>query len=263
MIFKKIYDFLANAFSAKNIKFTFGVIIVALLFFLFKTCDRNKQLKHEVKREKEISAQNYAALTDQIKMVDDKLGQAEYTRASFLAKIDDLAKLNKNLAGKIEEIKGDVISIIDSKVGAGLDSIVISNELVQIDDITYGLAFKNEYEEIGFYSYIEGMSKFKFFNNEIKPDSTEIFKNNIKIGLTYGFKELDDRYEIFAKSPSNKVTIDELEGALIIKKDNPGVAETTKKRFGLGPNIGLGYGFGDTKFRPSIGIGLQYNVIRF
>lgn len=35
------------------------------------------------------------------------------------------------------------------------------------------------------------------------------------------------------------------------------------KRFGLGPSISYTYDFSDGKFRPMVGLGLQYNIIRF
>lgn len=262
MIFKKAYNFLANMFSSKNIKFTLAIIVGILIFLNLRTCSRLKDEKQERKKQEIIHNQNIDALTDTLKVVKNKLGEEESVKSAFIAENDQLKKLNNKLYNEVLKELGGVKSIIKSGVGINSDTLTISNTLVKYDDVTYGLQFDKEVIDTGFYSHISGVSKLKFENNTLFPDKTIISKNSIKVGLVYGFKEYEDRYEVFARSSSDRVSFDELDGALIINKEDDLTTPTVKKkRWVVGPSFS--YGFTPKGFQPSFGVSITYGVIRF
>ena len=246
-----------------------GILIamVAILFVIcLQTCKSKRELKSDLETEKNINRQNIAALTDSIRIVSDKVGNTEFNKNAFVTKLDGLENLNDSLYNLILNVRGDVISIINSKVHGDIPPMEVDNKLLKYDDgVTFGLQFALEYKDAGLVSNIAGVSDFKAYDNKVFAGKTMITGNTISLGLTYGFKEYDDKYEIFAKSASPFVTIDELDGALIIpKKKNSLITPTTKKKaWGIGPNASVMYGFGGGKLDMGVGIGIQYNFIRF
>ena len=144
---------------------------------------------------------------------------------------------------------------------ASTPPVAISNVVTKYNDNLYGLKFENHFADgVGFKSDIIGESRFTLNNNSIGPDSTFIRKNSMELTITYGMREVKDQYEVFAISPSKFVTIKDLDGAYIIKKQ---ICPPTKiKHWGIGPQIGFGLTT-DLKFKPYIGVGISYNLIRF
>ena len=101
-------------------------------------------------------------------------------------------------------------------------------------------------------------------DNKIYPDSTSVSNHTFTLDLTYGFKETDDKYEVFAKSASPSISINQLEGVLILpKKKDVLCPPEKKKRWGIGPSVVGYYNFGTGKPSVNVGFGIQYNVIRF
>lgn len=263
---QKILDALLRVFKKENLTAILIAAIAILIFLLAQTCNSKKQLKNELATEKKINEQNIKALTDTLHYVADKIGNIEADKAAFITSIDNLKELNSSLYKIIENVKGDVISVINSKVKGVIPPMEADNKLIKYDDgVTYGLGFVTEFSEDGLYNKIIGVSDFKAYDNKVFAGKTRIDSNVVQIGLAYGFKENDDTYEVFAKSPSKHVIINELDGALILDKKKGSIIcpEPVVKRWGVGPNFNVGYGFTSGKFEPVIGFGVQYNMFRF
>lgn len=252
-------------FKKMDIRFILLIVVLGLLFFSFKQCQSNKNLKAEAERAEKINEQNQKALTDKIHEVENKAGEKEKVISSFVSKLGDLEKLNNNLYKEIKKEIGEVKGIISTSGGANAGGFSVDNKLEKIDNITYGLRFNRDYSEEGFSSKISGLSKFKLVDNNVIADQTDIIDNSIKFKLILGFKEeKDGSYNVFARSPSKKIEIDSLSGTLIIpsKPDLLTPPAPKKKKFGIGFYVGYGL---DKKFTlsPQIGFGVQYNFIRF
>lgn len=245
-------------------RFLLLVVALVLLFINIKQCQSNQNIKAEAERNAKINEQNQKALTDKIHEVENKSGEKEKQISSFVSKLSDLEKLNKDLFKEVKKEIGEVKGIISTSGGANAGGFSIDNKLEKIDNTTYGLRFNRDYSEDGFSSKISGLSKFKLIDNNVIADQTDIIDNTIKFKLVMGFTETKEGYQVFARSPSKKIEIDSLSGVLLIpsKPDLLTPPTPKKKRFGLGPYFGVGFN-GDFKPTMQIGFGLHMDLIQF
>ncbi len=238
------------------------IALAAACIMWFNTCNNSKNIAAEAKRQHLIDEQNQRALSDSLRTVKNKAGEAETVTSSFVAKLKDLEKLNRDLYNETRKELGEVKGLIKGSVTVNTGNVVVSNELLKYPDNAYGLKFEKDVSDSGLTYSIKGISKFKLENNTIFPGTTEIFENKTKLKIVLGFKELDNNYEVFARSASKNVLFDELSGVLLIPKkaDQLLTPIKKKKRFGIGPEIGIGI---STSLKPSIfiGFGANYNLI--
>lgn len=265
-VFNGIWGFISDP---KKRQFLLIVAAVVACLFWFKSCQRQHDLENEAKREKAISEQNIRALTDSLRFVKNKAGDIEAVKSSFVTKVQDLEKLNKDLYTELKKEIGTVRSLITAGVGVNRGEVTLSNDLIRYPDgKTYGLAFKDFYSDTALTWKMRGESKFKLDNNVIFPSTTTIFENSMKVKLVMGFKENKDNYEVWARSGSPLVTFNDLDGVILIPKkaDITCPPPPKKKRFGIG--FSVGYGIGTRPNAPFVGMGpyvgvsLNYNLIQ-
>ena len=267
--------FFKKAFSKEYIMFTLIAIIAVLVFTSFNY--RNKYKAEVGLREQQsmIYEQNLFALEDTItRVINEKLGTIEYDKAAFLTSIDNLARYDEALARKLDGVKGELLSAITGLAEGRLPPAEVDGNLIDYGDGDnkgdgeYGLAWNFNYADSGLVQRLGGQSRFKLFNNKLYPGITTIDSNYFNLSLTYGFKEEDERYKVWAISKSPYVNISELSGAYFIDKAPPGVNISSGQRpFSIGPQIGYGVNF-DSKFQNSrlgwnFGIGITYNMLSF
>jgi len=263
-------------FIKKYYGFILFVLVVVLTVFLFQSWSTLRKERQDRAFQEKINSQNVSAITDSITVNFNKKLQAwEYSKDNYVVqKLSDLEKYNKSLASDLEKVKGDIISVIQSKVQADLGGITTKNDSVVTLDIAtnhYGLKFNSQYSDAGFQQQLIGMNKFYVVPNSatknwtITPDVTEFSTNLTTIGITYGFKELENKYQVFALSKSDKVKLTDVTGGYFIDKQI--VPPTKKKKFGIGPYIGGGLNtdpnLANPRFGWSIGFGLHYNIIQW
>ena len=267
--------FFKKAFSKEYIVFTLVALIAILIFTSFNY--RNKYKAEVGLREQQsmIYEQNLFALEDTItRVINEKLGTIEYDKAAFLTSMENLARYDEGLSRKLDGIKGDLLAAISSSAIGDLPPTKVDGELIDYadgdnkGDGEYGLVWDFNYVDSGLVQKLSGESRFKLFNNNLYPGLTSIDTNMFKLNLTYGFKEEEDRYKVWAISKSPYVNISELTGVYFIDKAPPGVSVASGQRpFSIGPQIGYGVNF-DSKFQNSrsgwhFGIGLTYNIMSF
>jgi len=177
------------------------------------------------KYQMEQDAQNLSSLKDTIiSNFNKKLNAYVFEKDNYVVqKLSDLEKYNKKLTDELKKVKGDVIAAIKTNTIIDLGSVTVDNKLEVLDSNLYGLKFDSQYKDSVFEQRIAGSSKFYMYPNkiankwELKPDSTVFDINISKVNVTYGFKEDDNVYKVFAISKSPKVTFDDLTGGYIIK----------------------------------------------
>ncbi len=259
-------------FIKKYFPYIIFILLIVISVLFFSTWSALRQERKDRKFETEMYNQNFNAMKDSISMeFDKKLNAYIFEKDNYIVnELKDLKKYNKDLEKKLEKVKGEVIAAIDTKVTGTITDLATTNNLVTVDKKTglYGLQFDSEYKDSGFENSIQGTSRF-YANRDIEnnkwvlqPDST-IFDNiETKINITYGFRELDDKYEVFAVSPSPKITINEMDGVLVLDKCPK--KPVPPKRWGFGPYIGAGLNVSnDPSFGFSIGVGLTYDIIQW
>jgi hypothetical protein len=263
-ILSTIWSYITDP-KSRNIIFVIIIFILGVL--LLQQCRATTQAKQTAKTQQVINDQNNKAKDSVQTTAKNKAGDIEALKFAFVSQIADLKKLNDSLYLESKKEIGKLEGIIKSNVIIQSQSVTVSNSVSRIDSETYGLNFTSTKIDTNFEWDIAGISKFKLINNIITPGTTEIAKNNIKIGIVLGFTQQTDGYHVFARSSSPDVQFSQLNGALIIPPSNtkndilcPPVPPV--KKFGVGPYIGVGL---DNDLKPglSVGIAFTYSIIRF
>lgn len=267
--FSAIGGFFSKAFSKEMLPVTLVVLLGGSIFLNFNTCSRLSWEKEQRAQDKMIYNQNFEAFLDTIRVsYNEKLNAFEYDKKAFMTTLDELAKYDSALSRKLDGVKGDIINAIDAKIGIDGGKVEVDNELETYDNNNYGLKWNYNYADAGFTQFLGGVSKFRLDGNKIFAGKTLIDSNYMTLGVTYGFRELDDRYKVWAISASPKVRINELSGAYFIDKPPPYAAKTMwQNRWTFGPYIGYGVNF-DSKFQDArlgwnFGVSLQYHLFGF
>ena len=231
---------------------------------LFRQCTVTANARNEASRDAEIASQNLRALSGKIQIEKTKNGFTEAVKSSYVTKINDLEALNADLYQEIKNTKDRVISIIKTQTVTQMQPVTMGNEIVNyMDSITHGLKFRSFTSDSGATWRIEGESQFRLNNGRLSAGTTTITKNQTTVNLVLGFKETNDDFQVFARSASPNVTIGELDGVMIIpKKKDITQAPNKIKRFGIGPQMGVGV-TNNLTVNAYIGIGLNYNIIKF
>lgn len=258
---RKIWDFLKSVFKKENL--TTILVVAGVVFFMLwlQQCNRNKKLRDDIEFEKQKNEQNVAAMTEQIKVIKNLQGEMESSKATYLGSLKEVQKYDSALYERFKHQEG-LLAGIYADFSVKLDSLMSHGDKpVQYNDSTYGIQFETVYDKDELYNRILGETKFQMVDRKLHPLNTTIFSNEMRIGISYGFRELKDRYEVFAISKSDKVKFNELEGVFTLKK--PEIAPVKKLRWGVGPQIGVTWSFSKMQVMPYFGIGVHYSVIRF
>jgi len=254
-------------FKKENRPYVLSIVIFILILLFFDGCRKNNELKRALESEKTMNQSNLTALMDSITTIKTDMNEFMSFKNAFITSVADLSKYDADLSDQISNLEGKIISYIDSKWQVNIPSIVIDNDLKKYPDgSTFGLLFHDTYQSPGLNYKISGESKFKFTNETIYPGQTLLDTNQLEIGLKYGFRETDDQYEVFAISPSPLVTINDLDGALLLDKNNvnsiidPGTpGKQTRLYWSM--HIGACYFPMHNDISGAVGIGLSYNLI--
>ena len=233
---------------------------------MYKGCNDNADLHAELEHKELVAANNYEALTGEVKQLKTKNGELEYSKTILYTDAEELEKLNSKLANELKKEKGNVKVITDVKTEIKLIPVTVPNEVNDYGNNRYGLSFASTYRDSGLYSEIEGISEFHLDNYKIMPDSTSITKNILKVDVIYGMRERDDKIEIFARSASPYVSFNEIQGAYITTKGNsilPNDAPVKKYKWFLGPQIGYNYNWPSGRSNVQVLANLQRRMGKF
>lgn len=247
---KKIWEWIT-----KHPSFILISIVIILIILLLNDC------AGDAKKDK-INEQNIFALNDSVRKVKNKVGELEYQKGILITDKKHLEELNADLAKELEKEKGNVKIITKEVIKFVHDTIFIKDTVYPEGNGIYKVAWK--YDTVAGpqdYVYINGSSR-------IKVDTT----GNIVSVTSLGTK-------IYPSLSTTVVrTISKEHGKLVMNTrfGNPwfqtvqmdgAVLDDFKefkkyKRFGVGPQIGVGIG-SNLNFVIYVGIGIQYNIIKF
>jgi hypothetical protein len=262
----------------KNIKvygiFLLLALVILLSVLLFNTYNSLKLEKNNREYYAKIDEQNRKALTDSLtKFFNEKTKQWETEKAAYVLNLEDLKNYNKNLYNKVKKLEGDIAFLISSTGVIDIGKITVGNELIKYNNNKYGLKFDNPYKDDGLTQEISGVSKFyaipDIANKQwiVKSDSTIFEKNKMTLNISYGMREIDNKYNIFAISSSPKVQFTDLTGGYFLDKQ-PEQPPQKVKRWGIGPYFGWGiynenFKNSDLKIGVSAGFSIHYSIIKF
>lgn len=262
-------------FVGKYYPFIFFIIIIVLSYFLYQEHDIRMQEKAEAEYIQQLKEQNFRAFKDSLNIeYVKKLDAWEITKDNFVVgKLKELEIYNKNLYEELNKLKGEVIAAIRTNVQGDLGGISTTGDKLEILDQKsnfYGIKFNEEYIDNGFEQKIVGTSKFHAIPDEVSkkwlitPDVTTFDTLRTKLKITYGFKQVDNKYKVFAISGSDKVKFNDLTGGYVV--DNTLNPTEPAKRWGFGPYVGYGASAGTNlpaRFSWSIGFAVHYDILHF
>lgn len=255
-------------FIKKNL-YKIIVTIVAIIFIIlfFYSCGRESRALEVANKKLAVATQNIAALQDTIRLTKTKDNKPEFDKLAFLTdKVENLEKLNVDLARTVKNINGKVSSIIKSSVSVTRDSfpVVVKAEMVD-STITATFDHDTTYSP-GNYRKLSGFTQYNLRNG-----NTNAMVTKDKIGMTFttGIKNFKEgKPEIFVTSDYPGFKVDSLAGAVL----NPDLfkPKPRQKLLTLGFNIGytpVTYSFIKQKFDVDIGrigfsIGGNINLTR-
>ena len=205
----------------KNIQTVIIILGVLFLMLFLNQCNKPTKYKKELKRQNEISKQNYAALSDSIKIYKNLLGETSFSKPIAQMNSEDIKKFFPILYEKLKNEIGDV-KIIWQTEFVYRDTGSVINAIVKLDSNKYALKFNYFSQD----STLNIKSNNTFYVNSslvdpilnkysisIKQGVSTIEDFNLKLGFTTGIKKEGDLYKIFITPDNNKVAVTHLEGA--------------------------------------------------
>lgn len=237
-----------------------GGLIIAVIIIL-KQCKANNIAKKKLA----VAEHNINTLNDTIRISQNKAGEDEYNKLAFLTdKVDNLAKLNTQLANAVKNIKGGkVTTIIQGTTQIVTDTIYLNaNTVVNDSMVTTNFDFSKEYSK-GNSRTLEGFTKYDLAT---KRSEAQITKDSLNISFTTGIKNADKgKPEIFLTSQFPGFSVSSLEGAVL----DPSLfsKKVKQKKVSVGLQLGyspLNYNFSTKKLgitnQLTFGIGINYRI---
>lgn len=212
------------------------VLMCALSASVSKCSSVSKEYKH-----------NINALNDTIKYYQDKHGNLVATKLAFESDVNMLKNLNRDLYDQIDSLKlkknkvAQIIYVEGEIENPERDTTYI----IQYDTISKG--FSKEFNFNDQYRKLEG-------NVNYQNDSLGVFINKDIIYFDYTLA-MDKDAKIYMKSTNPYVKYNEMSGFTVPKQK--------QKRWSLGPSINFGYDPLQGKPSASVGISLNYGIIKW
>ena len=190
---------------------------------------------------------NIEALKDTIKYYQDKHGNLVATKLAFESDIDYLKKLNEDLYNQIDSMKikkKDVEKIVYVQ-GSIENSVQDTAYVIQHDTIVNG--FDKDFQFNNAYRILEG--NVNYHNDSL---NVNINKDIVNFDYTVVF---DKNNKIYIKSSNPYVKYQEISGFTIPR--------IKQKRWSLGPSISYGYDPFNNRTGATIGVSLNYGIIKW
>ena len=245
----------------KNHKFVLLIIVIILSAFIFRQCNTITELE----QEKQVTESNIAALTDTLTTTRDELGNISSERGAFQAQSWQLRQLNRSLASTVDSLKNNPIVVTRTRTIVERDTIFdIQSAGEFLGDNEFRITFETKDSGDWGVREIAGASRFRVIGDSTITDiKTDIVRDVIEMTITTGFRETDDgMLRIFATTNFPGVKTLDVEGALLDPRLYISGQTEERKRWGVGLQIGYGVS-PDMTFRPYIGVGVSYNLIRW
>ena len=241
----------------------FGMLFILLGAVVFKTCETNNNLKKEIEAQKERYIANLEVKNDTIRQKENHIGRMTASIRAYNTSMGMLKDYNDSLYKTVKEQRGKIKQLIQAKARASIDTIRVPAEIDTLPNNTYNITFKSRFSEPGFSVLMAGASKFSVDSGAVTAHYTQINQLETSIKLNVGFREYKDRYEVFATSPSDKVTISELKGVNIIAKDEPLKHDEGLDLFSVGFGITSGYDILNNQMALVVGFNGQIKIVEF
>lgn len=249
-------------------------VLVILLLLLLKECGSSADLKSQVERHQ----QNEKALLDTIRDTENRAGEIQTEKLTFIATKKELEKLNMDLYSEIEKQRGKVLQLTSTNVSLKsenrglrtlLEQIPNNQDILIVESLwpkNYRLswAMDTTYSP-GNFKQLEGFTRLTLLNDStVVPGATDITKDINGFKIVTGLTKEGEDYKIFVKSDNPNFAVSNIEGAIVPGKNNPLFGSPKKWGLGatIGPNVSYGLGLSGPSLYVGFGItfGINYRV---
>lgn len=253
---------LKNWLKDKISKFTFKdwvivlTVFTALALLIYGNYWKNKSLEYYNQR---------GIYSDSLTVYKNKLGEEYAAKNTLIMDKATLKKYNDELWEEYKKIKDNPLVLTNT---------VLKTEIKEIEgkhDTTY-IAPNIQNPELKDYTFewsakdsvwymMQGVTKVS--GKDVQNFSTRIPEFRMNSNLKLNLIETKENLQVVAKTDNPYINIDDISSVVI----DPRKSKTLKKyfpqkRWGIGPQVGVGL-TSDLKFRPYIGVGIQYSIINF
>ena len=217
-------------------------VIGLLTLVMFKQCENQDAINRQ-------NEQNRTALTDNVRILENKIGELTWTKAAFAAELADMKKFNIQLYNEAMEINGKVQSLQNINASLIIDEIKKSIDGLKPKDVVEDGGIKTSLpwifeEQMGSFSYyLEGET------NVFRKDSTlallgsnlmkQEYRLQLKTYITMKDGILEGGVEPLVPTPG--LTFD-IETGIFNMDSQDVLGGENNFVFGIGPYIGVGYG---------------------
>lgn len=223
------------------------ILAISLVFnyFLFRGVNK-------LSDKNDIMEANQRALTAKIeKRVEGK--DTVYSKEIFqVENLKDLKKLDRELYNELKNLDGKVqtfnrlLAEIDNKIGN-----IPTNHSVSDSTITLTWGNESQFRTLKGQNVIGyHVNNNKFFIKDVKTDITE---DIYRLELTSGTRKRNGKIEYYVEPKDPNMKIVDIKGGTLVEPI---------KKFGIGLQLGVGINQ-QLNYSPYIGIGLNYNLVRF
>jgi len=264
-----------NIYNFINSKLFTIIIIIGLIIFSAMQCSRIKELK----RQKDISDQNQAALTDSLSFQKLRNKELQISIPTLISTIDELKVLNRELYFKVKEQNQHIIDLNNAIIVLHQDSATLAKaldeknkiiqKLLKVDDNLYiaGWTLPFKYDSTNF-EVLTGKTYIAVTNKnplELAHVNTELINKTTQIDLTFGHKEENGLIRVYIQSAYPGFTAKSLQGVLIDPNEYSSKAKKNSwfKGFGIGPQATMGFNVATGKYGLVLGVGVHYTIYGF
>ncbi len=261
-----ILPFFKKTWEYRAILLTIAFVVLAILFV--KQCNGKKYIEEK-------AAQNEAFYKEEIKTHKIKDGRYQSERAVLMATMSELKKDTSFLAKEVIRLKkeGSKPKVVFVTQFVYVDSGSVENFITNHGEDKYSVDFN--YQSDDSILSVKGRNFFqakpyKISDTQLgltlKPGKTHLDSIRVSMSLTLGVKEDKDGIDrVFATANSPKITFTKLDAVEVENYFKNKYSDKKKKRIGIGPYVGFGITVGPLgiSYGPTLGIGVQYNFIRF
>ena len=234
--YSKIWNFL-KGIRLRDIIYWFSILV--LLIFLSISVNKCQDTRRQY-------INNIKALNDTIHYYKNKNGDMVATIRGFESDLKTLELLNEDLCNYIDELemKGKANSAVHFEGSVSMPEV---DTVYIVDRDTIYKGFDHNFNFNDQYRTLEG-------NVSYKDDSlgVKISKDVVNFDYTVG---IDNKNNIYISSKNPYVKYESITGFQVPKPRN--------KRFSLGPSVNFGYDPIQNKPSFSVGVSLNYGIIKF
>jgi len=260
----------------------FGYIMILVFAILFLgTCSSNTKLKDESDRKD----QNISAMSDTITEVRLKNNELQVKTGAFMATEKELKDLNSDLAKRVSEQKGKVVTL--NRIVFNLtqerdelqrwkdDHPPVVAPPSQVNDSTWNVPWsaKYVYDSTGVdtsnYDIYAGITQiglrgpYDLGKVSVKLNSSDLTYRDSKMSMVWGQKwegvGKNKKLVVYAQTSHPAFEAKLLKGTYV---DYP-KRDHWFTGFGIGPQIDIGYDFMNNRPAFVVGVGIHYNIYNF